>query len=121
MATKPGPGISGKTLNVNLTPTVRATIRAEAHHFATYGEARDLPLALRDALQAHPALRQWAWGDDAETTVARREAWAKEIGALFAETIRTAFREAERSVTEERREAVRFEDALRQGAIKVVV
>jgi hypothetical protein len=100
----------------NLTAPEKTTIRAAARAFLDRPNVADLRLALHDELMTVGGFRDAAWHEPAERFVAMQETWAREIGALFAETVRLSFRATARAVLSEKAAAVHFEDEARQAA-----
>ena len=100
----------------NLTSHEKTRLRTAARLFLDRPNVAGIRLALHDELAANAGFRDAAWNEPAERFVAVQETWAREIGALFAETVRTAFRAAERAARDEKAAAVRFEDEARQAA-----
>ena len=82
----------------NLTRVERHQFSSDARAFIAgrLGEP-GLCEQLYAELMASGKLRDFAFNDHAETFVARQEAWASAIGAQVAETVREAFRAAERN------------------------
>ena len=81
----------------NITRVERQQFSSDARAFiAGRLGASGLCEQLLTELMASGKLRDFAFNDNAETFVGRQEAWATAISALIAETVREAFRAAER-------------------------
>jgi hypothetical protein len=89
----------------NLTRSEKYQLQANARAFLDRPYAPDLCAQLYDALLTDANLRDLAFLASAERFVATQEAWASAVGARFAETVRAAFRAAERDMRESMQQA----------------
>lgn len=90
----------------HLSADERRTVRAAAHQFVNSHHYVNTPEVLYAALMDRADLDILAFQGPAERYIAIQEAWSREIGAIFAETVRRAFRDAEHAKREQMQAAL---------------
>ncbi len=89
----------------NLTRVEKHQFGADARAFIASSYEPGLCKQLYAQLMASGKLTDFAFNDNAERFVGRQEAWVSAIGAQVAETVREAFRAAERDARHSMRRA----------------